>query len=284
MLAGWQRSLIYVPHRVPEVRPEEFGWPKSRCQPVEVVANDRVQLNGWLILADGHTAHNDDEFDRQLQAGRTLIQYFCGNGRHRGFRQRSVRTLTSLGCDVLICDYRGYGDNAGSPTEKHLISDAQAIWNYATQLRRVDANRIVIYGESLGGGVATALASELCRADSEPGGLIVQSTFPSLVAAGKFRYPWLPVRWVLVDRFPSADRIRQVTCPVVQIHGRLDGVIPWSMGEELYAAIPQRSSSGIEKSLIEMPQTDHNDVYDEESPDRDVLLSGLKQFLQTIQR
>jgi fermentation-respiration switch protein FrsA (DUF1100 family) len=282
MLAGWQRSLIYVPQRVPEVRPEEFGWPKSRCQPVRIAASDQVQLNGWLILADGHAAHGDVEFDRQLHAGRTVILYFCGNGRHRGYRQASVRTLTGLGCDVLICDYRGYGDNGGSPTEKHLIADAQALWRYATETRGVDARRIVIYGESLGGGVATALASELCRAGTEPGGMIVQSTFPSLVAAGKFHYPWLPVRWVLVDRFPSVERIRRVTCPILQIHGRLDGVIPWSMGEELYAAIPARSSAGIAKSLIELPQTDHNDVYDENSPDRDVLIAGLQSFLQAI--
>jgi hypothetical protein len=216
MFAVFQRSLIYLPQRAAAVNPEEFGWPAARCQPIEVTAPDQMALNGWLILAEGKSARNDEEFDEQLQQGRPVILYFCGNGGHRGYRQRSIRTLTKLGCDVVICDYRGYGDNAGSPTEKLLIADANAIWKYLAETRRIAANRIIIYGESLGGGVATALAADVCRSGVEPGGLILQSTFPSLVAAGKIHFPWLPVSLLLIDRFPSAERITQVTCPVLQ--------------------------------------------------------------------
>lgn len=284
VFAGFQRSLIYLPHRVPKVSPAEAGWTPERCQTVAIPTSDGLTLNGWLILAKGHAAQNDSEFDEQLAEGRPLILYFCGNGGHRGYRRASVQTLTELGCDVLICDHRGYGDNPGTPTEKNLIADARAIWNYATEQRHVPTERIIIHGESLGGGVASGLAAELCRAGIEPGGLILQSTFPSLVDAGKVHYPWLPVSLLLVDRFPSAERVAAVTCPVLQIHGRLDQVIPWNLGEKLYAAIPAQSSNGTPKVQIELPRTDHNDVYAFDSPDRELLVSGLQTFLATVKR
>jgi uncharacterized protein len=283
MFAVFQRSLIYLPQRVTAVNPEEFGWPAERCQPIVVTAPDGIALNGWLILADGHAARSAADFDEQLQQGRPLVLYFCGNGGHRGYRQRSIRTLTNLGCDVAICDYRGYGDNTGSPTEKLLIADAHAIWKYLTETRHVPWNRIIMYGESLGGGVATALAADVCRAGVEPGGLILQSTFPSLVEAGRIHFPWLPVSLLLIDRFPSVDRVPQVTCPVLQIHGRRDTIVPWNLGERLYAAIPAKSSDGTPKTRIELPHTDHNDVYDGDSPDRELLIEGLKAFIVTVE-
>lgn len=283
MFAVFQRSLIYVPQRVPVVNPQEFGWLAEQCQTIEVAAADGIALHGWLILADDQTARSAADFDEQLQQGRPLVLYFCGNGGHRGHRQRSVRTLTKLGCDVAICDYRGYGDNAGSPTEKLFIADAHAIWNYLTETRGVAANRIIIYGESLGGGVATALAAEVCQRGVEPGGLILQSTFPSLVAAGRVHFPWLPVSLLLIDRFPSAERVPRVTCPILQIHGRQDTIVPWSLGETLYAAIPAKSSDGTPKMRIELPHAEHNDVYDGDSTDRKVLIEGLTAFIDRVQ-
>jgi fermentation-respiration switch protein FrsA (DUF1100 family) len=282
MFTTFQRSLIYLPHRVAAVQPEEYGWARDRCQALAIPAHDGVILHGWLILAEGFSAQNALDFDRQLRQGRLVMLYFNGNGGHRGYRYSSLRALTGLGCDVLICDYRGYGENDGFPTETNLISDARGLWKYLTETRRVSADRIVLYGESLGGGVATALAAELCRSGTVPGGLIVQSTFPSLVEAGRFHFPWLPVGLCLIDRFPSAERMADVTCPVLQIHGRRDTIIPWDLGEKLFAAIPATSATGLRKTRIELPNTDHNDVYDEESPDRELLIDGLKSFLHAI--
>src|SRR5262249_18429888 len=134
----------------------------------------------------------------------------------------------------------------------------------------------------LGGGVATALAADVCKSGTEPGGVILQSTFPSLVAAGRIHFPWLPVSLLLIDRFPSAERVPDVTCPVLQIHGRLDTIVPWNLGETLYAAIPATSSDGMPKTRIELPQTDHNDVYADDSPDRGLLIEGLKTFIEDV--
>lgn len=275
MLAAFQRSLIYYPHRVDAVVPAEFGWSTDECQPLEVTTTDGLTLHGWRLQAKHRSSEED-------LSPRPVVLYFCGNGGHRGYRQFSSRTLIALGCDVVIFDYRGYGDNAGSPAEAHLISDAKCIWEFLTQTLNIPARRIVLYGESLGGGVATALAAEFCRGGVEPGGLILQATFPSLAAAGEVHYPWLPVSWLLVDRFPSAERIVSVTCPILQIHGRRDTIVPWKLGEALFAVVPAHSSHGTPKVRLELPQTNHNDVYDLDSPDRSLLVDGLRKFLAAL--
>jgi pimeloyl-ACP methyl ester carboxylesterase len=104
------------------------------------------------------------------------------------------------------------------------------------------------------------LAAELSEADNAPAGLILRSTFSSLVDAGVHHYPWLPVRLALVDRFPAIDRIPQVTCPILQIHGARDRIMPITLGRQLFEAAPERSSSGIAKEFVELSTAGHNDV------------------------
>ena len=124
----------------------------------------------------------------------------------------------------------------------------------------MEPGRIILYGESLGGAVAIRLAAELCEADSPPAGVILRSTFSSLVDAGAHHYPWLPVRLALVDRFNSIDRIPQLTCPILQIHGARDSIMPIELGRKLFEAAPEQSSSKIAKKFVELPDAGHNDV------------------------
>jgi hypothetical protein len=195
-----------------------------------------------------------------LAAGRHLVLYFSGNAGNRRYRPSEFGVFTCLGADVFIFDYRGYGDNSGSPSEELLAADARAIWNYATQDRAVRSDRVVLYGESLGGGVAVRLAADLSQADAVPAGLIIRSTFSSLVEAGEYHYPFLPVRRALVDRFDSVGRIPQVTCPILQLHGVRDAIMPIELGRRLFAAAPERSSTGIAKQFVELQNAGHNDV------------------------
>ena len=255
MLAYFQRSLIYLPTRG-SVDVAEAGFPDGQLRPIQRTADDGLTLHGWLVLAD------EAEFDQPLlpEDGRPVILYLPGNGGHRGYRAKELRQFTGLGCHVVYFDYRGYAENAGRPTEEDLVRDARGGWRFATDELGVDPARIVIWGESLGGGVATRLTADLCAEGTPPLGLMLRGTFTSLVDAAAYHYPWLPVRWVLVDRFPSIERIGGVTCPLLMIHGRLDTIVPFEQGQALFAAAPEQSTSGVPKTFIELPHAGHNDI------------------------
>lgn len=260
IFASIQRSLIYLPTREARIEPLQAGLPRGQVHTVTLRANDQLDLRGWHVLADGRSAENRDDCDQELAAGRRLVLYYSGNAANRRYRVPELSVLTSLGTDVFIFDYRGYGDNSGSPSEEMLAADARATWNYVTQEREVRPDRVILYGESLGGAVAVRLAAELCEAGNPLAGLILRSTFSSLVDAGAYHYPWLPVRLALVDRFLAIDRIPQVTCPILQIHGTRDSIMPIELGRKLFEAAPEQSSSGIAKKFVELPGAGHNDV------------------------
>ena len=125
----------------------------------------------------------------------------------------------------------------------------------------VPPERIVISGESLGGGVATALASEVCQAGQTPAALVLRATFSSMVETASSIYWWLPVRMVLIDRYPSVERMPHVDCPVLTYHGTEDEIIPFALGKKLFESAPAKSNNGIEKRFLEISDAGHNDIY-----------------------
>lgn len=260
MFSALQRSLIYFPTQEGPIKPEDAELPPGQVHTITLHADDDVELHGWHILPDGRSAANRAECDHELALGRRLVLYFSGNAGNRQYRVDEFRIFTGLGLDVFLFDYRGYGDNSGSPNEESLAADARAVWRYAIQERNVAPERIILYGESLGGGVAVRLAAEMCEAGTPPAGLVVRSTFSSLVDVGAFHYPWLPVRLALNERYPSTERIAQVSCPFLQIHGGKDTIIPIELGRRLFEAAPDASSSGLNKEFVDIPTADHNDL------------------------
>ena len=155
---------------------------------------------------------------------------------------------------MLLFDYRGYGENAGSPSEAGLAVDARAAQEYVLRRPDVDRERVVYFGESLGSAVAVRLATE-----RPPLALVLRSPFTSLADVGQHHYPMLPVHWLLRDRFDSLSRISMVRCPVLVIAGKRDTIVPAAQSIRLYehAREPRR--------LLLIDNADHND---------DVLLSG----------
>jgi len=149
---------------------------------------------------------------------------------------------------VLLFDYRGYGGNPGLPSEEGLARDARAVLAYIGRRADVDLTRIVYYGESLGAAVAVRLALEF-----PPAGLILRSPFSSLTMMGQHHYPFLPVRWLLRDRYPSIARIARISSPLLVIVGEDDRIVPPADSAALYDAAPQP------KRLVTIPGTDHND-------------------------
>ena len=279
MLSFFQRKLIYIPWRDTTIQTRDAGLPPGRVHDIQTTTQDGLELHGWHVLADGHSAANREECDEQLASGRLLVLYFSGNAANRVYRVTEIEVLSRSQADAFIFDYRGYGDNDGSPSEDGLARDAHAIWQYATTECGVALDRIVLYGESLGGGVAIRLASELSQAGTPPAGLILRSTFSSRVDVASYHYPWLPVRWVLRDRFPSADRIPMVTCPILQLHGGRDTIVPIELGLKLFQAAPQQSASGIEKRFVELPRANHNDVLERAARE---LEASVKEFFATL--
>lgn len=272
----FQRKLIYVPTTSDRLFAADARLPDGNVHDIAIETGDGLTLHGWHFLPGLKVCDSREACDRELSGDAVLVLYFHGNAGNRKTREFDCRPFTTSGCHVFLFDYRGYGDNPGSPSETALTADALRIWKYATGPRGVPPNRIVIFGESLGGGVATELAASLCEAGTPPGGLILEGTFSSLCDAGQYHYPWLPVRWCLFDRYESVARIPAVTCPILQIHGERDRVVPISLARKLFEAAPARSAGGVAKRFVACPHDGHNEISEPK------FKRCLREFLESI--
>ena len=170
--------------------------------------------------------------------------------------------------------------DANWPRKKLLAESSQPL-PLATPLRIVPDSGSFLSSrpEKLWASAAIGLASELPRKKTPPAGLILRSTFRSLADAGAYHFPWLPVRWLLIDRFPSVQCIRDVTCPLLQFHGRRDTIIPLRLGKQLFAAAPEKSASEVAKQFVELPNADHNDVLETSGTD---VSKAVRKFLPVV--
>ncbi|MCC6699838.1 MAG: alpha/beta hydrolase [Candidatus Hydrogenedentes bacterium] len=198
----------------------------------------------WRTPADPAFRWSFEDFTLDVQGERTCGWYvpvenargtllFChANAGTMADRLESMAVFRDLGFNVFIFDYGGYGNSSGSPSEKRCIADALAAWQYLTSVKGEKTDRIVIFGRSLGGGVATQLAWEV--RSTPPAALILESTFVSVVKMGQEIFPFVPVRWFIRDRFDSAARIGEVNTPVLIIHSPDDEIIPYHHGKRLF--------------------------------------------------
>jgi fermentation-respiration switch protein FrsA (DUF1100 family) len=204
-----QRSLMYFPDTA-HVTPADAGLPEANEVPL--TAADGTQIHVW------HVAPRDNK---------PVIIYFHGNGGSLPGRVDRFRRLIKDGIGLVGVEYRGYGGSGGTPTEQGLIADAQAAYAFATA--RYPVSQIVVWGESLGSGVAVALAAEKPVAR-----VILEAPFTSTEAVGARHYWYLPVRLLMKDQFRSDERIGKVTAPLMIMHGVLDRTVPYAMGEQIF--------------------------------------------------
>jgi len=207
-----QRSFLYFPERE-RTAPAAAGFRAARELTLETTDGERVIA--WHLAPEGD---------------RPVILYFHGNGGSLRLRAERFAALTADGTGLVALSYRGYGGSSGTPTEQGLIRDAEAAYRFAAE--HYPARRIVAWGESLGTGIAVAIAAE-----HPVGGLILESPFTSTTDVAASIYWFLPVRLLMQDQFHSDQRIARVTAPVLVMHGDHDATVPIGYGERLFAMI-----------------------------------------------
>jgi fermentation-respiration switch protein FrsA (DUF1100 family) len=162
--------------------------------------------------------------------GRPVILYLHGNGGHIGYRADRVQRFAREGFGILLLEYRGYGGNPGSPSEPGLVADGEAALRFI-ESEGILPGRIVLYGESLGTGVAVQIAAR-----HRVAAVILESPYTSIAAAAQYHYAYVPAALLVRDRFDSLSCIREVKAPVLVMHGEADRVIPARFGKTLLAA------------------------------------------------
>jgi len=250
LLWALQRRLIYFPDgRVPP--PTALGL--SAVEEVTFRTADGLMLAGWFIPSP-----------RLAPAVTALV--FNGNAGNRAYRAPLATALQREGLNVLLFDYRGYGENPGSPSEAGLATDARAARDYLLSRKDVDPSRLIYFAESLGTGVAVGLAAE-----QPPAALVLRSPFTSMTDVGAYHYPFLPVRLLLRDRFASSDAIGRVRSPLLVIAGDADDIVPIEHSRRLFDA------ASSPKELVVIPRASHNDY---ELLAGDALIQAIVGFLE----
>jgi uncharacterized protein len=212
-----QRRLIYFPSPGPLASAAAI-LPDGRD--VVLDTGDGFRLGAWYFPAGSERA--------------PAVLVCNGNGGDRSMRGALAVALHRMGLSVLLFDYRGYGGNPGRPSEDGLAADALAAQTWLAGQPETDPGRIAYFGESLGAAVAIGLAVQ-----RPPAALVLRSPFTSLAEVGAVHYPWLPVRRLLLDRYPSIDRIGSLTAPLLVIAGDRDDIVPAALSRRLYDAAPE---------------------------------------------
>ena len=193
--------------------------------------------------------------------------FFHGNAGNISHRLDSITIFNQLGLDTLIIDYRGYGESSGKTSEQGTYLDAQAAWDHLVDERGVSVDRIIIFGRSLGGAIGAWLGSR-----NTPAAVIIESSFSSGVDMARRLYPFLPVRLITRLRYPVVEYASSLESPVLVVHSRDDEIIPFEMGEAIYAAVKQR------KSFLEL-RGDHNAGF---YISRQQYIPGLDEFIESV--
>lgn len=246
----FQARYIYfpdLPSRQVEATPADIGL---AFQALTLSTADGEALTGWFIPAS---------------AARGTLLYLHGNGGNIGHRLDQIEVFHRLGLNVLIIDYRGYGASSGKPSEEGTYQDALAAWNYLTQEKRLAPERVVVFGESLGGSVAAWLAAR-----HTPAGLVIYASFTSVPEMAQALYPMFPASRLARYRYDTRAALRGVNCPVLILHSPEDEIIPFSHGQALLAAAREP------KRLVEL-RGGHNDAL---QVGREVYTREIGAFLQ----
>ena len=206
----YQRNLLY--------HPSENNYQNDKIQfnydEIFIKVDEEIQLKSWIIKKD-------------FKKFKTLV-IFHGNAGHLSNRIYKLNELYKLDINILLISWRGFSGNKGSPTENNLYIDAKASIRWLNE-KGVNNNQIILYGESLGSGVAVEVGKE-----NNFNSIILESPFTSIENSAKIYYPYLPVSFLLKDRYDSISKIKKINYPILIMHGRKDDIVPFFMGKKLF--------------------------------------------------
>jgi pimeloyl-ACP methyl ester carboxylesterase len=250
VIMALEDRLIYFPSKYPDGFwnvdniPAREGEVVPKIEDCYFDTGDGVRLHGWLCSPHRKTGGSFVQVPAEM-----VLLWFHGNAGNISYRYDMIRAMMELPVRVFIIDYRGYGRSEGKPSEKGLYLDARAAWGYLIDNRGIPAERIIIFGKSLGGAPAIDLASQV-----EAGGLIVQSSFTSAADMASAVLPFYP-HALLHTKMDSVSKIARVHCPKLFIHSTADEVVPYKLGRRLYEAAPEP------KQFYEVQGAPHNSTY-----------------------
>lgn len=224
-----QRSLMYFPETV-RTAPADAGFPQAGETVLD--SADGAKVIVWHVPP---------------QENKPVFLYFHGNGGSLRYRVSRFKSLTADGSGLVALSYRGYGGSSGSPSEEGLLADADAAYAFAR--RQYPEARIVAWGESLGTGVAVALA-----ASKQVDAVILEAPYTSTADIAFAAYPFIPVSLLMKDQFHSDARIGKVTAPILILHGQRDHIIPFAYGQRLFEMAPEP------KQFVSFPSGEHEDL------------------------
>ena len=242
----YQRNLLYNPSENNYLNDKiNFNYKE-----IFIETDKKIKLKSWFI-------------EKDLKNFKTIL-LFHGNAGNLFNRVYKLNELNKLDLNILIISWRGFSGNKGKPTEKNLYRDAQEAVKWL-KAQGLDNKNIILYGESLGTGIAIELASK-----NNFGGIILESPFTSMADTAKIYYPYLPVNLLLKDRYDTKSKIRDIETPILIMHGQKDSIVPQKMGLELF-------EKANEPKFNYFPENDdHMMEYNDE------LLNNIKIFINKI--
>ena len=242
----FQRNLLYHPGDN-----NYFGDQlKVEVEKVKIKTQDNIELLSWY-------------HSKNIDSYKTIL-FLHGNAGSLENRIHKINHFKDMNINFLLIAWRGFNGNKGKPTEKGLYEDARSAVAWLKS-KGIKENNIVIYGESLGTGVATEIAQKKNFA-----GVILESPFTSMIDAGKTKYPYLPVRLLLKDKYESNKKIKNIKSPILIMHGKVDKIVPFYMGKKMYELANQP------KHFYFSDYDDHMMEYNEK------LLKILKDFIYSL--
>ena len=245
----FQRNLLYHPSVNDYLKDQTINEP-NEIEKVRITTADNIDLKAWF-------------YNKNLQKLKTIL-FFHGNAGSLENRTYKLNHFKDLNVNFLIIAWRGFSGNKGKPSEIGLYRDAESAVKWLESKGLVEKN-IILYGESLGTGVAVEIAQNKNFA-----GIILESPYTSMLNLGKKYYPLFPVSFLLKDKFESYKKINNISVPVLIIHGKIDKIVPFAMGKKMYELANEP------KFFYSQEYGDHMVDYDEK------LLSSLKKFIQSL--